>query len=69
MNYKARANAMREYFTEKELNIISYALELLAEHHEEKTNINNESGMNSNYIELHMRAAYDVRELKNNLDL
>lgn len=52
MNYKARANAMREYFTEKELNIISYALELLAEH-----------------IELHRRAAYDVRELKNNLDL
>lgn len=69
MNYKARANAMREYFNEKELNIISYALELLAEHHEEKANIENESGINTKYKELHKQAAFDVRELKNNLDL
>lgn len=69
MNKEARAEILREYFTETELNIMGAALETLAVYHEDKADIRNETGVNTNYKEQHKKAGFVVRELKIGLGL
>jgi hypothetical protein len=66
---RSTTREIKEYFTETELNILGAALEKLAEYHEDKADIRNETGVSTNYIAQHKKAAYDVRELKISLEL
>ena len=56
-------------FSEKELNFISAALDMLACHHEDKANIQNETGTNTKYKAQHREAGIAIRTLKNKLGL